>query len=340
MLDARVQRGAQARTSSRQRARPALQPRQTVGWSGKPTENPDDGERHLALIQRGLDRVGPGRIDELNRRLQRMIGGDPRLRRVRASAASRQTALSVAVARSRGRSPHVDELQAKLERSARALDDVDRQLTQQKTADHVRAAQVMTELRRSLMTARPEPEARAMAEALTFAPSALRYRSLVVSVATDFFRLMSVPLAPEVIRIHGRPEGRARSSPDGTIFLAAPDAAQVLHELGHLAEYASPDLYAAALGWRSARSRASGDGLRLRALSEIDPEAGYQRDEMAIEDEFFDPYVGAVYERLGLPTTEVLTTGLQHFDRGAHMLDLFARDPEHFMFIVGAMQDD
>ncbi len=60
----------------------------------------------------------------------------------------------------------------------------------------------------------------------------------------------------------------------------------------------------------------------------------YGGDERALPGNFFDPYVGKVYDE---GYTEVIAMGLQFFDSPTGMRQLYERDREHFLFNVGIL---
>ena len=275
--------------------------------------------------------------------MRRILEGAPRLRTARLHVEERQRAAVGDLVRFKqavrsrtvtsGEAPYNERIAA-AGKELRAIDD---KLTVLSETDRARAEDAMNALRKELMTARSDAEARAMADEIHVTPSARRLESYVRSTAREFFRIVPKTLDPAKIRIISTGRPRASAKLDGTIDVSEPTPYLLFHELGHLLEYGDPDLYTAAVDWRAARSRATFGEPRLRPLRRIDPDVDYAASEIAVEDQFFDPYVGACYEHRGKRTTEVLTTGIQNFTHERYMLDMFMRDPEQFLFVIGAI---
>lgn len=114
------------------------------------------------------------------------------------------------------------------------------------------------------------------------------------------------------------------------------DADTVFHELGHAMETDVFDVMQATESWRNARAENAHGTLEPVALAQLCPGARYPVEEQAMQDHFISPYVGRVYEVFG---SEVLSMGLEHFVSTARMTQLFERDPEHFLLIMGALQE-
>ena len=229
------------------------------------------------------------------------------------------------------------EAQAQLTKTSRCLDYTDSLVASQRMIDRTRAITVMETIRRDLMSVRSESQARALADCIFVDPSAARFRSAVVSVATDLFRMLRSSAESLLVRVVHTAGERSSAHPDGTLDIAENDRSQIWHELGHFVELATPSLYEAAVDWRRARALHSGQTGRPVALNELAPEVGYEPDEYAIEDAFYSIYVGATYEQEGLGSTEVFSTGIEWFDDAELMIELYQQDPEHFMFVVGAL---
>lgn len=112
------------------------------------------------------------------------------------------------------------------------------------------------------------------------------------------------------------------------------------HELGHHAEFNNNEFLKAAHLWLNARK--SG---KLRPLNAIVGGDRYNSDEVGFPDEFINPYVGKFYgvkagqTLLNGPWTEVMSMGLQYFTDAASMLELYQKDQEHFLLILGSLRD-
>jgi hypothetical protein len=103
----------------------------------------------------------------------------------------------------------------------------------------------------------------------------------------------------------------------------------VFHELGHLLEADNPGIQKAA--YEFLLSRATGDKTSLSNFTGI---KGHKATKV-YPDHFIDPYVGLIYP--GTKDTELTSVGLQHFSNAYNMAFLYKQDPEHFHFILGAL---
>ena len=98
----------------------------------------------------------------------------------------------------------------------------------------------------------------------------------------------------------------------------------LFHEMGHSLEKQSPDVLRNAIAWRNSRATSARDGVER---------FGSQLLYRYVKDKFFDTYVGRKYDFLGEDATEVISTGIEMFARPDTMIELLARDPEHFFLI-------
>ena len=119
------------------------------------------------------------------------------------------------------------------------------------------------------------------------------------------------------------------------IYLGATDAVTgditpVFHEMGHVIEYANPRVQAAALAFRDRRTRGETPVRLSQAL-----DASYDDREIALPDEFLDPYMGKLYpdyEMYDLPeSTEIVAMGMEWMR--LHPNVLARRDPDYFHFM-------
>lgn len=314
--------------------------RDTVGWSGVPEPTPPPGRSHLAFIHRGLEILGPYRRAELRRRIDRMVGGSGSLNEARIDHITRLGEASVAVAhasaiRDRGR---LAAAELEYADAGARLASLDEMIVTQKRIDRDRAMDVMEDLRASLAGRRSVAEAVALSGLATFEPELEPDEGMVRAAVVDYLRLGRTVFDPRQLRL--TTSGAERSSMDatGTLDLAPyADRAEIFHELGHLTELRDPALYQAAVDWRAARGIRSFGCEVVSPLLELVPELEYEPDETAVRDEFFSEYVGAVYDDDSGASTEVFSTGIERFDDPASMLDLYRVDPEHFLFILGAL---
>lgn len=123
-------------------------------------------------------------------------------------------------------------------------------------------------------------------------------------------------------------EKRAHATRDGLARYHGPGSEPTLwHEMAHHLEYADPAMAKVAEDW--VKSRATGPEESLRKLTGNNR---YDRSEKAYPDHFIDPYVGKVYEG---GATEVLSMGLETFSSPERMIQLAAKDPDHFALVLG-----
>lgn len=125
---------------------------------------------------------------------------------------------------------------------------------------------------------------------------------------------------------------RAHATRDGLARYYGPgqDRRALWHEMAHHLEFADPSIAKVAEDW--VKSRATGPQESLRKLTGNNR---YDRSEKAYPDDFADPYVGKVYSD---GTTEVLSMGLEAFSSPERMIQLAAKDPDHFALVLGLMR--
>jgi hypothetical protein len=119
---------------------------------------------------------------------------------------------------------------------------------------------------------------------------------------------------------------------------ANPSRAIIFHEMAHHMEAADPSIADTALQWIQSRSTAT----QPQKLSEITGNSAYNDNETALPDNFLSPYVGKVYfdRKTGKPkpATEVLSMGVERMSSPEKMVEFYLKDPEHFLFTLGAMR--
>ena len=126
---------------------------------------------------------------------------------------------------------------------------------------------------------------------------------------------------------------RASASYDGSIHMPefSPRRTYV-HELGHQIEFSSRLL----ADERRLFMRYRGRGRRPKKLRELDPNHGYTRGEIVIEDEYIDPYMGKLYSYNGDATSEIISMGLEQLY--ANPIGLMRKDPEYFDWIIDVIR--
>ena len=312
--------------------------RETLGWSGVPSPDGAGGRQHLPIIHRGLQILGEARLNELSNRVERMSRGAAVLNAQRDMLSGRLKATVVDFAATMARRASRCDIDSSERAHVLATDQIvhaDEKICAAKTADRNGAIEVMDDLRRDLSAARSSDETAELVQKVRIADAAEAYRDVITAGLTDFFALKANPFDPGWLRISSSDRPRSTANVDGTLDLVRPDRQELLHELGHLMEFADPQLYAAARDWRRARGERSFGKETVEKLSILEPKVGYLPDEAAVRDEFHTLYVGAVYEPLC--TTEVVSTGFEWFSSPSHMLELYRHDPEHFFFVVGVL---
>jgi len=100
------------------------------------------------------------------------------------------------------------------------------------------------------------------------------------------------------------------------------------HELSHILEV---DDALREANQAFIKSRATG---APEMLSKLTGNSAYSKNEIALPDHFFSPYVGKVYQS---GATEVSAMGMQQFSSMTNMYRLYDRDPEMFSIMVGTM---
>lgn len=320
--------------------------RSTVGWSGTIGESKLKGESHLGQIARGqqtMDRLAPG----FRQKLDDLVAPDPAL-------TARMNAL--------------DQQATQLwDQNAKLLSLPDKLLTPEQRTAQARVQQQLssleqqqTDLGKELRTANRArfDQAIVVADALL---SRLRHQGATPHMAQSVKfdakatkRLAEDGLSPQQVthwvnEFHGQTGLPAPSRPyNFTYYQKRPEflndsntvnigdkfsKRMTLHEVGHRIEYSFPELSQSSRDWVAARARADGEH-SPRKLQDLVAGSSYGKDEVALKDSFYDPYVGRVYEHAA---TEVLTTGLEHFSSPERLARLYQRDPEHVLMTLGAL---
>ena len=112
------------------------------------------------------------------------------------------------------------------------------------------------------------------------------------------------------------------------------------HELGHTVESENENLGERAKTFLDRRAQ----GLKAKRLSELLGNSRYASNEIAIEDNFVNPYVGKVYDPKvfgGLTGTEITSMGVEALVAGskapARLSKLAQHDLEHLLFTLGQL---
>jgi len=102
------------------------------------------------------------------------------------------------------------------------------------------------------------------------------------------------------------------------------------HELAHHYESVDSGLYELAINWIKERSYSD----EVRPLRSITGSKRYGSHEMALEGNFFSPYVGKIYEQ---QATEVFSMGIEMFSDSVLLAKLEEKDPGMMELIAGIL---
>nr|WP_255217132.1 DUF4157 domain-containing protein [Myxococcus sp. AM010] len=338
--------------------------RQTVGWSGD-INTPSASSPHLEFIKNGIDfmenlskgmrgrldelvhKVYPGdtaALTEINTRMQE-ITNDPLLQTDLGPLRKNYKANQAEIER-------IEALQADLSREySRLKNNRDWLLTsieRRSAANEAKAAQLMSELRTTLLGEAPSNVA-AISDAPAITPEGMqvirasgRTEAEVRADIAEHYR-MTGNAPPEGFFLTRGPAAddmRAYYSHDGRYINLgdAPTSTLVHHELSHRIEHVDPEISAASKAFVEARAQRlvqPGQAIATQPLDVLAPKQGYKPHEQAYEGGFISKYVGKVYDS---PATEVVTMGLERFTRPKAMAELYRQDPEHFFYVLGVLQ--
>lgn len=113
------------------------------------------------------------------------------------------------------------------------------------------------------------------------------------------------------------------------------------HEMGHFVEYKNPELLLAAKQLLARRSDAipseKGKTAYLKHMTGVKS----YKNEVAVNDGFYHPYVGKIYGAMGIQgveTTEVFSMGFQALTTDVELAKLAMADPEHLAMVMAAIK--
>lgn len=113
------------------------------------------------------------------------------------------------------------------------------------------------------------------------------------------------------------------------------------HEMGHFVEYKHPELLLAAKQLLARRSDAiPSEKGKVAYLKHMTGVKSY-KNEVAVNDGFYHPYVGKIYGAMGIQgveTTEVFSMGLQALATDVELAKLAMADPEHLAVVMAAIK--
>lgn len=147
------------------------------------------------------------------------------------------------------------------------------------------------------------------------------------------FFSMTGATPPESLHLSARQSRGFYDASTGRVEVqGSPTERCLFHELGHMIEVGNREVWDASFAWRTARAREAESTQLVAALNELAPNTPYGPNEVALRDHFVDPYVGKLYVSRA---TEVVSVGTEKFVAPDDMLELFRRDSEHFLLIIG-----
>jgi hypothetical protein len=331
--------------------------RDTRGWSGQPTSNPAAGQEHLGYIQHGLDMVNKihpeliTRLDEVLPRIdeplpehqQRInalseeahgIYSNPennKLLNMRREIVEKEMG-SEAAARKDQLNQRLKDIESE---SSKLQGDIDAERVRLEKEAHDLMRTFRNRLRgryrdASQLANRVQIEQSAESVIQNSEKTIKQVRSEL----GEFYKLVgSRGLSPDPISIKfTKPRAHAN---DGYINIGNDPSKQIIfHEMAHHIEFKHPEVGQASKAFVNARSRHVGHPGELFSLHDLVPNAKYSAEEVAMLGGFFDPYVGKIYSNL---TSEVISTGMQHFTGPQNMLNFYRQDPEHFLYVLGVI---
>ena len=339
--------------------------RDTLGWSGTPTQTPSPGQTHLRNIQRGLevaemiqpelksrldeilpqlDNVLPAnqkRINELQDEMTKLNGEHGRILMEPRAVVERRLGVEGAELKDR-LEQRVAQIETESARLQQEIDDIRIPLEQE-------ALELMKTFRKRLL-GRTRGAAE-LAEQFELTPSAIaaarakeRSPSAIRRDIQEYFEFTSKkgprPEQSPIVSI----KDRAETVPRGHVDIGKTEVSKriVYHEMAHHLEFNDPRLRQASEDFIKARARRAGGEGELIPLRDLVPDSTYRLGEVALVGEFIDPYTGRMGEMKDgkfIPPSgyEVISTGIERFRSAEHMLDLYRQDPEHFFFVLGSI---
>jgi len=323
--------------------------RNTVGWSGEPSQSVPLGQTHRRQIQQGLeamDQIAPGYRKRLDQLLSPDI--DPKLKESQNQVVEQQNRLlsqngKLLSMPDERLSPHQkkqkEELNQRLDGLSAQYDQLESQLSQ-KQFENLGQARLLAQS--FLHRLRKGGQVADVSSKVTIDPKAAEQlkkdgisRQDVLHWINEFHHQTGLP-APDQLKLRYT-EKRPNYEPvaDAVNIGDKFSKRMALHEIAHRLEYKHPEISMANKSWVQARCKNGGYSDQPSKLQDLVPKGTYKSDEVALEDSFVDPYVGKQYPDLA---TEVLSVGLEHFADEHRFVKLYQQDPEHLFLTLGALQ--
>lgn len=256
--------------------------------------------------------------DEAYERLQRGEISDKEYRRIEAGKDEAELDLSQIISR---KTDELVENKPAVVQAQKAYDDAQQRLSN--------LFQPAAEFKQQLLSTSTLSRSQAEAMARNVKKPPMRRDPGLPRQIADFAQLTNG--APTTLNRITITKQRAHATRDGLSRYHGPGSEPTLwHEMAHHLEFADPAIAKVAVDW--VKSRATGEEQRLQELT---GNPRYDRNEYAYPDHFVDPYVGKVYSD---GTTEVLSMGLEAFSSPERMIQLAAKDPDHFALVLGLMR--
>jgi len=111
------------------------------------------------------------------------------------------------------------------------------------------------------------------------------------------------------------------------------------HEFGHFIEFHNKWVFEQATALLKRRYAGISDPRPIRKLADMCQSAGYGKNEVAINDGFFEPYVGRVYGTWpDVSWTEVVSMGMGCLSSDKGIAELAQKDPEHLALMLAIVK--
>lgn len=111
------------------------------------------------------------------------------------------------------------------------------------------------------------------------------------------------------------------------------------HELGHFVEFHNPWILQEAKNLLQRRFKGITSGRPVQPLAVMCNNLAYGRDERAINDGFFHPYVGKIYgDWPDVDSTEVISMGFECLSSDKGIAELAQKDPEHLAIMLAIVK--
>lgn len=154
----------------------------------------------------------------------------------------------------------------------------------------------------------------------------------------EFFRLSSG--AMQGIELVYKKKRASANRRDGTLNVGgALNRSTLWHEMGHFVEFYNPWVLREAKALLKRRYQGITSNKPVEALAVMCNSTGYDRNERAINDGFFHPYVGKIYGSWpDVDSTEVISMGFECLSSDKGIAELAKKDPEHLALMLAIVK--